>query len=136
VVLLACLVACLVACLLRPPPPPFFFLFFGFLKEQTVPFLGLLSPSSPLSGIFRALDSRVRFEFGGGGGGEKKRAGLGGWVREDLVWGDEGLGAGLEQERGVRGVVGELWGGLRVLWIYIYNFSIIAAVMVWYRPFS
>ena len=51
------------------------------------------------------------------------------WVRKGLFRGGEGL----EQKRGVRGVV--RGGGLRVLWIYIYNFSIIAAVMVWYRHF-
>ncbi len=81
--------ACLLACLLAAAPPPFFFSFFsfsfssffGFLKGQTVFFLGLLhlhqfsGAESPLFGIFRALDLVYALDGGGGRGRDEE-----GWV--------------------------------------------------------
>lgn len=78
---------CLLACLLRPPPLFFSFFsfsfssFFGFLKGQTVFFLGLLhlhqfsGAESPLFGIFRALDLVYALDGGGGRGRDEE-----GWV--------------------------------------------------------
>lgn len=114
-------------CLLAAARPPPFFCFFCFL------FLGRTNSSLSRLTLFFFIIQRgyvhairylscvgSRVCFGLGGEGARWR-GLGCviWVREGLVWGGEGLGAGWGGEGLGRNVkFGELWGGggvLRVL---------------------